>query len=85
MKTLALSVVLTAVAVAFAPVSQAEMQVGNYTLQIARDPGHVWIWAIRGCGTPECVQVQAIPQPNGQATPYKANAQLVDGRYTMIV
>ena len=85
MKTLALSVVLTAVAVAFAPVSQAEMQVGNYTLQIARDPGHVWIWAIRGCVTPGCVQVVAIPQPNGQAAPYNGNAQLQNGRYTLSV
>lgn len=85
MKTLALSAVLTAIAVALAPVSQAEMYVGNYAVQTPRDPGHAWIWAVRPCGRSDCVHVQAIPQPNGQAAPYDGDAQLVDGHYTMSV
>lgn len=85
MKSLALAVALTAALVAFAPVSQAEMQVGNYAVQTPRDPGHSWIWAIRPCTTPGCLQVQAIPQPNGQAAPFRENAQLANGQYTMTV
>jgi hypothetical protein len=35
--------------------------------------------------TPDCVHVQASPRPNGQATPWKTDAQLVNGRYTLAV
>ncbi|GBE64877.1 hypothetical protein MFM001_13390 [Mycobacterium sp. MFM001] len=84
-KTLALGVALTSVAVALAPVSRAEMLVGNYAVHTPRDPGHAWIWAVRPCNTPECVHVQAIPQPNGQAAPYDGDAHLANGRYTMSV
>lgn len=85
MKVLAVGAALMAGAVAFAPVSRADMQIGNYRLDTPRDPGHAWIWAIRPCTTPGCLQVSAIPQPNGQATPFDAHAQLVNGRYTMSV
>ena len=34
---------------------------------------------------PECLTIQAIPQPNGQAAPWKADAHLSNGRYTMAV
>ncbi|WP_371869061.1 hypothetical protein [Mycobacterium botniense] len=63
------------------------MQIGNYALETPRDPGHAWIWVIRGCtpSAPACLHVQAVPQPNGQAAPYDGNAQLVNGRYTMSV
>jgi len=84
-KTLALGVALTSIAVALAPVSQAEMQIGNYAVQTPRDPGHAWIWSIRPCMQPGCVHIQAIPQPNGQAAPYDGDAQLANGRYTMSV
>ncbi|HYB39982.1 MAG TPA: hypothetical protein VEF72_32540 [Mycobacterium sp.] len=84
-KTLTLSVALTTAAVALAPVARAEMQIGNYALQTNRDPGHAWIWEVRPCGSPGCVHVQAVPQPNGQAAPYDGNAQLANGRYTMTV
>lgn len=85
MRTLALSAALTAVAVAVAPVSRADMQVANYRVDTPRDPGHRWIWAIRPCPTPGCLQVGAIPQPNGQAAPFNAHAYLANGRYTMTV
>lgn len=76
---------LMVVALAFAPVARGEMQIGNYALQTSRDPGHAWIWAIRSCAAPGCLQISAIPQPNGQAAPYNGTAQLVNGRYTMSV
>lgn len=87
MKPLAISVALTAAATALAPVAGAGMPIGNYELQTPRDPGHSWIWEIRPCQSPspDCIHVQAVPRPNGQAAPYDGNAQLVNGRYTMII
>ncbi|MBO0884237.1 MAG: hypothetical protein J2P17_28700 [Mycobacterium sp.] len=63
------------------------MLIGNYELQTPRDPGHSWLWAVRPCQSPspDCVHVQAVPRPNGQAAPYNGDAQLVNGRYTMTV
>jgi hypothetical protein len=84
-KAMALSAALTVVAVTMAPVSQAEMQVGNYQVQTPRDPGHLWIWAIRPCTPPGCLQVAGIPQPNGQAAPWSALAHLAGDHYTMVV
>ncbi|OBF50101.1 hypothetical protein A5756_22820 [Mycobacterium sp. 852002-53434_SCH5985345] len=70
------------------PTAHADIQVGNYRLDTPRDPGHSWIWAIRPCRYdqgPECLTIQAVPQPNGQAAFWNANAHLVNGRYTMAV
>ncbi|OBG96189.1 hypothetical protein A5697_22880 [Mycobacterium sp. E3251] len=64
------------------------MQIGNYRLDTPRDPGHSWIFAIRPCRYnqgPECLTVQAIAQPNGQAAFWKSDAHLSNGRYTMAV
>lgn len=74
-------------AVTFAPTAHADMQIGNYRVVTDRDPGHVWIWAIRPCVSrePGCRTVQGVPQPNGQAAPWKADAYLSNGRYTMTV
>ncbi|MGH3851561.1 MAG: hypothetical protein ACRDRT_18035 [Pseudonocardiaceae bacterium] len=87
MKTVTLGVLLTAAAVALAPAAGAEMQIGNYEVQTPRDPGHMWIWEIRPCTSPSpgCLHVQAVPRPNGQAAPWDGNAQLANGRYTMVV
>jgi len=87
-KSLALSIPLIAAAVTVAPVAHAHMQYANYEVESPRDPGHSWLWAIRPCEPthPEdCVHNQAIPRPNGQATPWDANGHLANGRYTMIV
>jgi hypothetical protein len=86
-KTVTLGVALAAATTALAPVAGAGMLVGNYQLQTPRDPGHSWIWAVRPCqsGSPDCVHVQAVPTPNGQAVPYDGDAQLVNGRYTLTV
>jgi hypothetical protein len=86
-KALALNAAVTVAVVALAPTAHAGMQVGNYEVQTPRDPGHSWLWAIRACnsGSGDCVHVQAIPRPNGQAAPWDSDARLVDGRYTMAV
>ncbi|BCO34462.1 hypothetical protein BMW24_014420 [Mycobacterium heckeshornense] len=88
LKALAVAAVPVAAAVVCAPVSHAGMQIGNYQLQIARDfPGHTWLWAVRPCNPPadDCVTIQAIPRPNGQAAPYDGNAHLANGQYTFTV
>jgi hypothetical protein len=79
--------VAAAAALTVAPVTHADMPVGNYTLQSNRDSGHTWTWAIRRCTLPEpgCSHIQAIPQPNGQAASYDGDARLANGRYTMTI
>lgn len=69
------------------PTAHADMLIGNYSLVTNRDPGHQWIWALRSCvsGAGGCLQLRAIPQPNGQAAPYAGDAHLIDGRYTLAV
>jgi hypothetical protein len=87
-KSLTLSIPLMAAAVALAPVAHAGMLAGNYEVHTPRDPGHSWLWAVRPCQPvhrEDCVHVQAIPRPNGQATPFAGDASLANGRYTMIV
>jgi hypothetical protein len=86
-KTFAVGLALTVAALTFTPAAHADMQTGNYRLDTNRDPGHAWIWAIHHCPDyePECLTIQAIPQPNGQAAPYRGTANLSNGRYTMTV
>src|ERR1700739_1482034 len=82
-----MSLALTMAALTFAPTAYADMQVGNYRLDTNRDPGHSWIWAIRPCPPHErgCLTIQGVPQPNGQAAPYRADAYLSNGQYTLTV
>jgi hypothetical protein len=87
-KTFAVSLALAMAALTLTPTARADMQIGNYRLLTDRDPGHVWILAIRPCRYnegPECLTVQAIAQPNGQAAPWKSDAHLSNGRYTLVV
>ena len=90
-KIVAVGATLAASAMVHAPVAAAGMQIGNYEDHTPRDPGHSWLWSVRECGTnqlvdtTDCVHVGAIPRPNGQATPWNADAHLVNGRYTMVV
>ena len=86
-KTLAVGVALTAAGIALAPTAAAGMLIGNYVVETNRDPGHSWLWTARPCQSPapDCVHVQGIPRPNGQAVPYDADAHLANGRYTMVV
>lgn len=87
MKTFAVSLALATAALTLTPTARADMQVGNYRVDTNRDPGHSWIWAIRPCVSraPGCRTVQAIAQPNGQAAPWKTDAHLSDGRYTLAI
>jgi len=90
-KIAAVGVALAAAATVLAPVAAAGMLLGNHEEHTPRDSGHSWLWSVRECGldqlvnTPGCVHVAAIPRPNGQATPWNADAHLVNGRYTMVV
>ena len=87
-KSLTLSIPLMTAAVALAPSAHAGMLIGNYEVQTPRDPGHSWLWSVRPCQPvqhEDCVHVQAIPRPNGQATAWNSDAHLANGRYTMVV
>ncbi len=86
-KTFAVNVALAVAALTLAPTAHADMLFVNYRLDTNRDPGHSWIWAVSPCVPKRsgCLTIQAIPQPNGQAAPWKADAHLSDGRYTMAV
>jgi hypothetical protein len=87
-KALAVSVAMMAASVGLSPVAHAHMTYGNYRVESPRDPGHSWLWALRPCepGHPnDCLQDQAQPRPNGQATPWYSVAHLVNNQYTMVV
>jgi hypothetical protein len=86
-KTFAVSLALAMAALTLMPTARADMQVGNYRLDTNRDPGHVWLWSTAPCNHPEpgCRRIQAIPQPNGQAAPYRGDAHLSNGQYTLTV
>ena len=86
-KTFAVSLALAMAALTLTPTAHADMLVGNYRLATDRDPGHIWLWEIRPCvsRTPDCLRIQAIAQPNGQAAPYAEDAYLSNGRYTLTV
>jgi hypothetical protein len=86
-KTFAVSLALTMAALTFVPTARADMLVGNYRVDTNRDPGHLWIWSINLCTpqAPGCLAVYGTPQPNGQAAPYRGDAHLSNGRYTMAV
>jgi hypothetical protein len=87
-KSLAVSFALMAASVALAPLAHAHMAYGNYRVQSPRDPGHSWLWDIRPCEPAhanDCLQNQAQPRPNGQATPWYAVAHLTNATYTMSV
>lgn len=85
MKPAVLGVALT-VAAMLTPLSAvADAPYGNFQLLIdGRYDFHTWLWAISRCPG-DCVHVQAIPQPNGRAFAYKADAHLSDGRYVLTV
>jgi hypothetical protein len=86
-KTVTLSAALAAAAIGLAPTAGAGMLIGNYEVHSPRDQGHSWLWAIRPCRppSPDCVHVQGIPRPNGQAVPWDGDAHLANGRYTMVI
>jgi hypothetical protein len=67
------------------PTAHADMNVGNYNLNIeGRYDFHTWVWNLIGCPGP-CVRVIGIAQPNAKAFNYRGDAHLADGRYTLVV
>ncbi|OBG74419.1 hypothetical protein A5714_16055 [Mycobacterium sp. E2462] len=86
-RTFVAGAALATVALTATPTARADMLLGNYRLDTNRDPGHSWIWSINPCTPkgPGCVAVYATPQPNGQAAPWRGEAHLDNGRYTLAV
>lgn len=91
--TLATAVVLAVPGVvASAPPAHA-MNFGNYLLHMPdRRDFHTYIWSlVRPCRTPDnikrhdCIDAQIVPQPIAKAIYVKSPAELVDGRYTMVI
>lgn len=85
MRAALLGVVLTVAAFVTPGAAQADTPYGNFHLVIeGRYDFHTWLWAISRCPG-DCLRIQAIPQPNAKAFPYRGDARLVDGRYSLTV
>lgn len=85
MRAALLGAALTVAALIAPGAAQADTAYGNFHLVIqGRYDFHTWLWAISRCPG-ECLQIQAIPQPNAKAFPYRGDANLIDGRYTLTV
>lgn len=85
MRAALLGAALTVAALIAPGAAQADTAYGNFHLVIqGRYDFHTWLWAISRCPG-ECLQIQAIPQPNAKAFPYRGDAHLIDGRYTLTV
>ncbi len=80
---------LTLAALGIPATAHAVTPYGNFEMQIqGRYDFHTWLWAVSRCrpeDPADCLQVQGIPQPNAKAFPYKADANLVDGRYVLAI
>lgn len=69
------------------PPAQAMMVLGNYDLQTNRYTQASWTWSVYPCipeKQPDCVLVIARPRLKFYEY-YEGRAQLVNGRYTLIV
>ncbi len=83
---------LAAASLGVAPPAAA-MTFGNYLLHIPdRRDFHTYVWNIQApCYTPEfakrtdCVIVVSVPQPIAKAIDARVEAELRDGRYTMVI
>jgi hypothetical protein len=88
-KTAAAAAGLTLAALGIPATAHAVTPYGNFEMQIqGRYDFHTWLWAVSRCrpeDPADCLQVQGIPQPNAKAFPYKADANLVDGRYVLAI
>ncbi|GAA1650500.1 hypothetical protein MMUR_35010 [Mycolicibacterium murale] len=80
---------LTMAALGIPAAAHAVTPYGNFEMQIqGRYDFHTWLWAVSRCRPEDpvdCLQIQGIPQPNARAFPYKADANLVDGRYVLAI
>jgi hypothetical protein len=81
---------LVSVATFVAPLANAANPIGNFDLIIPdRFDFHTWVWSVTPCvggaSPPQCIHVFGIARPIAKAFNYAAEAQLVDGRYTLTV
>ena len=81
---------LISVATFVAPTANATNPIGNFDLIIPdRSDFHTWVWSVSPCvggaSPPQCIHVFGIARPIAKAFNYAADAQLVDGRYTLTV
>jgi hypothetical protein len=75
------------------PAAATAMNFGNYGMHMPdRRDFHTWIWsALTPCRTADnskrtdCISVLTVPQPIAKALYTNADADLVDGRYTMTI
>jgi hypothetical protein len=86
----AVGAALVSVATFVAPLANAANPIGNFDLIIPdRFDFHTWVWSVTPCvggaSPPECIHVFGIARPIAKAFNYAADAQLVDGRYTLTV
>src|SRR4051794_28698157 len=85
MKAVLIAALVVAGAAVPAPAAHADMQFGNYNLNIGdRYDFHTWIWAITRCAG-GCVTVSGLPQPVARAFHYQGTAPLADGHYTLAI
>lgn len=85
--------VVSAASIALAPPASATMWLGNYNVNIPdRRDFHTWIFsALTPCynadgstiSLDKCIHVMTVPQPVAKADSLAADAQLVNGQYTM--
>lgn len=90
MKTLSALCALSLTALLSASMGHADVSIGNYELHIpARYDFHTWIWAVAaaqaGACPPGCVHIAGLPQPTAKASYYQGDAQLSEGRYTLVI
>ena len=86
----AVGAALVSVATFVAPLANAANPIGNFDLIIPdRFDFHTWVWSVTPCvggaSPPQCIHVFGIARPIAKAFNYAADAQLVDGRYTLTV
>lgn len=80
-----IAIVVTSCALIHPASAHADTVYGNFQMNVeGRYDFHTWLWAMSRCPG-ECVHVQAIPQPIAKAYPYSGDANLVDGKYTLVV
>ncbi|MBO0678071.1 hypothetical protein JRC04_11395 [Mycolicibacterium sp. S2-37] len=92
MKSVLVGVVLLTAALVGAPQASA-MSLGNYNLHIPdRRDFHTWVLSlVSPCRNDDnskrtdCIDAMTMPQPIAKAVYTKAEAWLVDGRYTMVI
>lgn len=94
LKSLAMTTALITAAVTLAPPAAAEMNLGNYELNMPdRRDFHTWVWsAVTPCkvpntntAIPHCIHILTLPRPIAKAVQSDADAPLINGQYTFAI